>query len=150
MGFNKRYITKEKILSNSKDIDTLLKTDALMMDGWSKLFIDDLRPEQRKIRKDIMNITSFSSNLSDTTNHKDFKLLDSLSETLIHLLSDPNWIDILMTDSKIKIERGETEDGYWHGHFNTMKKSSIDSIISYYDRKLIESRDSKIKEITDD
>ena len=71
-------------------------------------------------------------------------LLDSLSETLVHLLSDANWIDILMTDSKIT----KSEDGYWHGHFDKMKKSSINSIISYYDHKLTETRDNKIKEIT--
>ena len=145
MGFNKRYITKEKILSNIGDIDNLLKSDSLLMDGWSRLFIDDLRPEQRKIRQRILDGTLFSSNLSDTTNHEDFKLLDSLSETLVHLLSDANWIDILMTDSKITIERGN-----WYGNFDKMKKSSINSIISYYDHKLTDTRDNKIKEITNE
>lgn len=38
MGFNKRYITKEKILNNLSSLNMLFKSDALILDTWSSNF----------------------------------------------------------------------------------------------------------------
>lgn len=38
MGFNKRFITKEKILNNLSDLNMLFKSDALILDSWSSNF----------------------------------------------------------------------------------------------------------------
>ena len=64
MGFNKRHLSKEKILSNLSNIDNLLKADSLMMDQWSSYFVEDLKPEQRDLRKELLEDTKFDSNNS--------------------------------------------------------------------------------------
>jgi hypothetical protein len=50
MGFNKRYINKEIILSNLSTIDILLKSDGLTMDVWSSNFIKDLNNSVERVK----------------------------------------------------------------------------------------------------
>lgn len=45
MGFNKRFITKEKILNNLSDLKTLFKSDALILDTWSSKFHREINIE---------------------------------------------------------------------------------------------------------
>ncbi len=129
MGFNKTYLTKEKILSNISKIDLYMKSDALVMDNWSSLFISDIRPEQRKLREILIKDTILNS--GPLQNHKNFYLISSLSEALINLMSDPNWVDI----SIVWIKTGFKIEDYEKGNFDLLVKKSIESVISYYDTK---------------
>lgn len=45
MGFNKRYITKSKILNNLSDLKILFKSDALILDAWSSKFHKEINIE---------------------------------------------------------------------------------------------------------
>jgi hypothetical protein len=55
MGFNKRFITKNKILStNNSDLDILFSADALIMDDWSSKFLKLY--EQGKNKNNILTL----------------------------------------------------------------------------------------------
>jgi hypothetical protein len=55
MGFNKRFITKNKILStNDSDLDILFSEDALIMDDWSSKFLKLY--EQGKNKNNILTL----------------------------------------------------------------------------------------------
>jgi hypothetical protein len=129
MGFNKRYINKEIILSNLSTIDILLKSDGLTMDVWSSNFIKDLNKNQRKLRDELISDTIFSSNPNDVLNHKNFYLLNSLSETLINLSTNPSWVDIHIIYIKTGFKIEESEAGF----FDKISKKAIDAAISHYD-----------------
>ena len=106
MGFNKRFINKEKILSNIDNILNLLKSDAIITtDKWSSLFLDDL-----------------------SKNHKNFYLLNSLSEALINLNTNPTWMDIHIVSIATKFNIEESK----RGNFKEIINIAKDSIISYY------------------
>jgi hypothetical protein len=129
MGFNKRYLDKEIILSNLSKIDKLLKADALIMDMWSSNFIKDLSEKQRKLREELITDTMFSSNNNDILNHKNFYLLNSLSESLINLSTNPSWVDIHIIYIKTGFKIEESEAGF----FDKISKKATDAVISYYD-----------------
>jgi hypothetical protein len=129
VGFNKRYLNKSLILSNLSKIDKLLNADALITDMWSSNFIKDLSEKQRKLREELVIDTMFSSNPNDVLNHKNFYLLNSLSEALINLSTNPRWIDIhvIYIKTGFKIEESEA------GSFDKISKKAIDAAISHYD-----------------
>ena len=129
MGFNKRYLDKSLILSNLSKIDKLLNADALITDMWSSNFIKDLSEKQRKLREELVTDTMFSFNPNDVLNHKNFYLLNSLSEALINLSTNPSWVDIhiIYIKTGFKIEESEA------GSFDKISKKAIDAAISHYD-----------------
>jgi hypothetical protein len=129
MGFNKRYLNKSLILSNLSKIDKLLNADALITDMWSSNFIKDLSEKQRKLREELVIDTMFSSNPNAVLNHKNFYLLNSLSEALINLSTNPSWVDIhiIYIKTGFKIEESEA------GSFDKISKKAIDAAISHYD-----------------
>lgn len=142
MGFNKRHLSKEKILSNLSNIDNLLKADSLIMDQWSSYFIEDLRPEQRDLRKELLEDTKFDSNNS-YPNHNNFYRISSLSEALINLINDPHWVDVHIVWIYFGFNINEDEAG----NLDILSKKAIDSIIEYYDNLVINGRDKKLTEI---
>jgi hypothetical protein len=129
MGFNKRYLNKSLILSNLSKIDKLLNADALITDMWSSNFIKDLSEKQRKLREELVIDTMFSSDPNAVLNHKNFYLLNSLSEALINLSTNPSWVDIhiIYIKTGFKIEESEA------GSFDKISKKAIDAAISHYD-----------------
>ena len=129
MGFNKRYLDKSLILSNLSKIDKLLNADALITDIWSSNFIKDLSEKQRKLREELVIDTMFSSDPNAVLNHKNFYLLNSLSEALINLSTNPSWVDIhiIYIKTGFKIEESEA------GSFDKISKKAIDAAISHYD-----------------
>ena len=129
MGFNKRYLDKDLILSNLSKIDKLLNADALIMDMWSSNFIKDLSQKQRMLREELIIDTMFSSNNNDILNHKNFYLLNSLSEALINLSTNPSWVDIHIIYIKTGFKIDESEAGF----FDKISKKATDAVISYYD-----------------
>ena len=129
MGFNKRFIDKNKILSNIDNILNLLKSDAIITtDKWSSLFLDDLDKNQRKLRIELIEDTKFNSGI-EYQNHKNFYLLNSLSEAFINLHTNPTWIDIHLVFIKTKFNIEESKKGNFKEVINIAK----DAIISYYD-----------------
>jgi hypothetical protein len=129
VGFNKRYLNKSLILSNLSKIDKLLNADALITDMWSSNFIKDLSEKQRKLREELVIDTMFSSDPNAVLNHKNFYLLNSLSEALINLSTNPSWVDIhiIYIKTGFKIEESEA------GSFDKISKKAIDAAISHYD-----------------
>ncbi len=128
MGFNKRFINKEKILSNIDNILNLLKSDAIITtDKWSSLFLDDLSKNQRKLRIELIEDTKYNSGI-EYQNHKNFYLLNSLSEALINLNTNPTWMDIHIVSIATKFNIEESK----RGNFKEIINIAKDSIISYY------------------
>jgi len=80
MGFNKRYITKEMIISNIDDesyIVNLTNADVLITDYWSSKFLENFNykySEYQSIRETLSTQYSLSSNLSDIQDSIDFAL----------------------------------------------------------------------------
>lgn len=126
MGFNKRFITQYSILENISNLDRLFKADALIMDMWSTRFTNDLNQEEREIREKIKEDQRILSGCPDK--HPDYNKLKSLSETLISLKTDPTWLDIHFTKTKLGLQF-PFEDG---GLFEVQKNKCIKAIIDYY------------------
>lgn len=102
MGFNKRYISKESViiqLSNGNSLSKLLKADALIMDDWSSKFFKEYRNDvvYRSDRQRLIEDTRFSSNHATTYKHENFTKLKNLSNILENLYLEPSWVDILLT-----------------------------------------------------
>lgn len=142
MGFNKRYLNKEIILSNLSNIDKLLKADSLIMDMWSSYFIEDLNSKQRELREVLLEDTKFDSS-GNYQNHKYFYLLNSISEAIINLSTDPSWLDIQIVCIKTGFKIEESEKG----KFDLLRKKAIDSAINYYDNLVINGRDKTINQV---
>jgi hypothetical protein len=128
MGFHKRYVKKENILNSISDLDTLLSSEILIMDSWSNQFTNDLDPSERKLREKIKEDQKYSSS-GCTDKHPDYPKLKSLSETLIGLMTNPTWLDIHFTKTKLNLQF-PLEDS---GQFEIQKNKCIASIIDYYD-----------------
>ena len=126
MGFNKRYLNKEIILSNIEKIDILLNADALVMDKWASNFIKDIDINQRRLRDELINDTKFTSS-DKYQNHKNFYLLNSLSEAIINLTTNPNWVDIHIVWVKTGFNLDE------QGSIDILSKKALESAITYYD-----------------
>jgi len=99
MGFHKRFITKDLILSQKsfEDIERLFNTgfkaDAVIFDTWSSNFFqrfDEKYLEYQDKRNLINEEHKFQSSwpdVSDLNGHY-------LSNILINLKLDPNWVDV--------------------------------------------------------
>ena len=137
MGFHKRYITKNLILSNINDLDRIFNADAFIMDMWSTRFCEDLNKDERLLRNSIKKRLKFTSSLCPQS-EPEFKQLSSMAECLISLMTHPNWLDVVLVQERIglslKIE----------GNFEIAYKDAIERIIDYYDKP---NRNDKIEEI---
>ena len=104
MGFNKRYLTKDIIISYIKeggDVNKLIRADSLIMDNWSSNFFYnyDTSNKYNQMRTELKNQFKFSSNLNDILNHKYFPKLKKLSNILENLIRDPSWIEVILVSS---------------------------------------------------
>jgi hypothetical protein len=95
MGFHKRFITKDLILSQKsfEDIEGLFNADALIFDTWSSNFFkrfDEKYEEYQDKRNQIEEDHKFQSSWPDVSTLNGHYL----SNILINLRLDPNWIDI--------------------------------------------------------
>lgn len=125
MGFNKRYLTKENILSNLNYsyIFNIYKTDTLITDEWSDNFLCSFNKdkEYENIRLDILEKYKFDSNLLNIENDSNINKLENLSNILINLETNPTWLDILLTRNILKIEINS--NGYFNEAVNICKES---------------------------
>lgn len=138
MSASKRYITKETILSNLDDIDSIFYADCLVFDNWSYKFFEDLNPEDREFRKEYE--IDFIKSISSSISKDDVKKLSSLSETLISLHNNPKWIDIEFVIIKLGLDF-EKEDS---GQLFKLARLASDKIIDFFDKP---NREDKISEI---
>jgi len=128
MGFYKRWVTKEGILKNVDDIYSYLDSDALIFDDWSYRFVEDLNPEERKLRNKIKSELSLLSGCPDK--HPDYNLIQSLSESLLSLMTNPDWLDIHFVKTKLGLKTSFDEGG----DIEKQKNKCISAIIEYYER----------------
>ena len=93
MGFHKRFITKDLILSKKsfEDIERLFNADALIFDTWSSNFFQrfDEKYLEYQDKRNLINEEHKSSwpDVSDLNGHY-------LSNILINLKLDPNCVDV--------------------------------------------------------
>ena len=122
MGFTKRHITKDLILSNLNDIDRLLSVDVLSMDLWVSNFVADLSKQQRNLRKQVI------SENESTLNHH---VLDSIAEAIINLKTNPNQVDIEIIKHKLNLNDLDSDID-----FDQKVQTAFDQAIKYYDKLL--------------
>ena len=95
MGFHKRFITKDLILSQKdfESIDSLLDADALIFDTWSsnffKRFDENYKIYQEK-RNNHIEENKFASSFTNTDGFDKYHI----SNILINLKINPSWLDI--------------------------------------------------------
>lgn len=140
MGFNQKYITKEKIINclEYKEINSLLRevkitklfeSESLILDSWASNFFNSLNPEERNIRKYLYAKYILRSN-SDFAVDEEYKKLISLSECLISLYSEKEmWLDIFVATDRLDVNIEKKYTGDYHA----MRKQCIDYIIKYFD-----------------
>lgn len=95
MGFFKRFVTKDLILSqkSNEDILHLLDADAIIFDTWSSNFFkrfDNNHQEYQDKRLKKIEENKFSSSYSDIQDFNTYYI----SNILVNLKNDPCWIDI--------------------------------------------------------
>ena len=95
MGFHKRFVTKDLILSQKdfESIDSLLNADALIFDTWSsnffKRFDENYKIYQEK-RNNYIEENKFASSFTNTNGFDKYYI----SNILINLKINPSWLDI--------------------------------------------------------
>lgn len=146
MSFNKRYISKESVMTQLKSggsLSKLLNADALIMDTWSTKFFKNYINSNtyNSIRKKLIDDTRFSSNHNSTTEHENYLKLKSLPNILENLYLEPNWLEILITFDVLGSE-GISDDK--KGKFSELKEIAKFKIESYYTS---ESRSERLKDI---
>jgi len=146
MGFNKRYIDKDKIL-NAIKLNNISKltdnVDAVIMDSWASRFYENYEFNNTyKIDRDKLNDdVRFFSDHSKTYSHENFNKLKKLSNILENLIMDESWVDILLTLNMLGTE-GVDEKNI--GRYPLLRKLCIGKIINHY---TIESRNKIIDNI---
>lgn len=140
MSTSKRYITKETILSNLDDIDSVFSADCLIFDRWSSKFFEDLNKDERKLREEYLSDTSL---IYGKISQEDLDKFKSLSETLISIHNNPNLLDIQIVANKIGLNI-EKEDS---GQIFKIAKIASDKIIEHFDKP---DRNDKIEDILSD
>ena len=137
MSFNKRFIKKDIILSNInnlKYISNLVKADALIIDNWSDKFYKNFDFEFKKyneIRSLIISENKFDSNHREMLSDENFNKLKKLSNILINLKTNPDWIDIHLANSIIE----DTIPDDISGKFELLVDYFIDKINFKYEQR---------------
>ena len=138
MGFNKKYINKDKIMEAIK-LNSLSKltddSDALIMDSWASKFFDnyDFNSSYKNYRDKLDDDTKYSSVHHVIYNHENFGKLKKLSNILENLIREESWIDVLlafdlMVDLGIIYE--VTDD--MKGKYRKLRELCINKIVNHY------------------
>lgn len=136
MSFNKRYISKESIMSIIKDGNNpykLTTADSLVMDDWSSKFFDNWETNFKRYQNDrdkLYEDTKFSSNLQTGREHQNFDKLRHLSNILFNLHNEAQWVDIQLT---LEILGGEVPENIC-GKFEDLRKFCIGKIMKSFEK----------------
>lgn len=131
MSFNKRYISKELILSKSEieDVCKLFSSaDSLVLDKWSSNFLKhlDINFQARDLNRRIeIESQKFNSNFILPKHIECYYL----SNILFDLRKSPNWIDIIMTRHQLNFEIVPEISG----NFSDLVNLSINQIKQHYE-----------------
>lgn len=131
MSFNKRYISKELILSKSQieDVCKLFSSsDSLILDKWSSNFLKHF--DQKWQVRDLNRKIEIQSRILDSspTLPKHLECF-YLSNILFNLRTEPDWIDIIMTRHQLNFKI-EPEIS---GNFSKLVSKCIKQINEYYE-----------------
>lgn len=131
MSFNKRYISKELILSKSQieDVCKLFSSsDSLILDKWSSNFLKHF--DQKWKVRDLNRKIEIQSRILDSSQTLP-KHLECfyLSNILFNLRTEPDWIDIIMTRHQLNFKI-EPEIS---GNFSKLVSECIKQINEYYE-----------------
>jgi hypothetical protein len=134
MSFNKRYISKESVMTQLKSgssLSKLLNADALIMDNWSSKFFKDYKNDAkyRADRQQLLDDTRFLSFHSATLEHRNFDKLKNLSNILENLYLSPSWVDILLT---LDILGGSDVPDSAIGKYEKLRTICIDKIEKHF------------------
>jgi hypothetical protein len=134
MSFNKRYISKESVMTQLKSgssLSKLLNADALIMDNWSSKFFKDYKNDvkYRSDRQQLLDDTRFLSFHSATLEHRNFDKLKNLSNVLENLYLNPSWVDILLT---LDILGGSDVPDSASGKYEKLRTICIDKIEKHF------------------
>jgi hypothetical protein len=118
-------------MNNISYIKNLVNADALILDSWSKKFFDNFnfKSNYQKIRRELNEDTKLSSNLEDTKNHNNFNKLKSMSNILINLKTNPQWVDVILVQEILDIKDIDVDR---RGRFDLLVQDSIERINSIY------------------
>jgi|LakMenEpi03Aug12_release.lakeMendotaPanAssembly.Ray.scaffolds.fasta_scaffold146267_5 hypothetical protein len=126
---NRYYKPYNKIITMC---DILLSVETISqinypMDDWSTKFTNDLNREERQLREKIKEDQKYSSGCPDK--HPDYPQLNSLSEALIGLMTNPTWLDIHFVQDKLGRFQLEIDE---FGDFEKLKTKSIEAIVNHF------------------
>jgi hypothetical protein len=95
MGFHKRFVTRDLIMGckSFEEIEDLLNADALILDSWSSNFVERLDRNHKEYQQKRLERIEESKLSSSFPNTDTFDKLH-LSNILMNLKNDPNWLDI--------------------------------------------------------
>lgn len=131
MSFNKRYISRELIMSKSniEEVFRLFyKSDSLILDRWSSNFLKhfDKNFQLRSLNRNIeIKEQGFSSSFALPKYIECYHL----SNILFDLRKDPDWIDIIMTRHQLNFKI-ESEIS---GNFDMLVNLCIKQINQHYE-----------------
>jgi hypothetical protein len=86
-----------------------------------------LNREERQLREKIKEDQKYSSGCPDK--HPDYPQLNSLSEALIGLMTNPTWLDIHFVQDKLGRFQLEIDE---FGDFEKLKTKSIEAIVNHF------------------
>lgn len=105
MGFNKRIVTKDKILLQQTflDLSNLLKADALILDNWSSNFLKKYDYNFEKYQKNRNKII-FDHRMMSTW--VDVSSINSsyIGNVLINLKTNPDWVDCQLCINELNLK----------------------------------------------
>lgn len=128
MGFNKRYISKDVLLNNMSDINSLFNTDAIILDNWSSYFIKNMNKDQGNLIKALEEKYGGHSTHMHMMKDVDFIKIESYSEILISLFNEVGWLPIVWTLQKLKPKLTDEEVGRYFILLEKCKKLIIKHI----------------------
>jgi hypothetical protein len=140
MGFNKRYFSKETIITalrdgGAKELNKIINVDAMIMDAWATEFFDDYGENTEKYIKNRTKIkedVQFSSVHNAMLKHEKWNKINSLACILTMLYTDPNWLEI----TRVFEMTGYTPIEDESGRFEVLKKRAIELVTKQIDAKV--------------
>lgn len=140
MGFNKRFVDKQTIISalvegGSSSLVKVLNADALICDEWASIFLEDYSSNTKdflKARTKLNDDVKFLSNHKATYEHTNWGLIESPACLLVMLYTDESWTEVLKAIEmfKPKLEQADT------GKFGRLKHKAIQALIQHFDSKV--------------
>ncbi len=140
MGFNKRFVDKQTIISALQEggwssLGKVLSADALICDEWATIFLEDYAANTKSFleaRTVLNKDVQWSSTHTTTYNHPNWNKVESPACLLIMLYTDPSWTEVLKS---IELFQPEIEKAD-AGKFDRLKIKAIKTVIQHFDSQV--------------